>query len=213
MVRSVDWIFVVLLALSASSPAFAQDGKVIAVLGLGKNYREIPQQPVANAAKIEVIDFFFYGCPYCNELRPTLERWRASLPADVAVMADPGRGLNAAAAAALAAADGKASRLILIHGDLPLVTARDIELLAAAPAGEIAIAPDRHGTGTNAISLPLPAARGFSFAFGTDSFARHNAEAGRMGLGISEVHSPGLSRDVDEPDDLQDAADLLKQAG
>ena len=136
-----------------------------------------------------------------------------SLPADVAVMADPGRGLNAAAAAALAAADGKASRLILIHGDLPLVTARDIELLAAAPAGEIAIAPDRHGTGTNAISLPLPAARGFSFAFGTDSFARHNAEAGRMGLGISEVHSPGLSRDVDEPDDLQDAADLLKQAG
>ena len=149
----------------------------------------------------------------CNVDEVRLIGTAPSLPADVAVMADPGRGLNAAAAAALAAADGKASRLILIHGDLPLVTARDIELLAAAPAGEIAIAPDRHGTGTNAISLPLPAARGFSFAFGTDSFARHNAEAGRMGLGISEVHSPGLSRDVDEPDDLQDAADLLKQAG
>jgi thiol:disulfide interchange protein DsbA len=69
--------------LAAGAPAFAQDGKVVAVLGLGKNYREIPQQPVANAAKIEVIDFFFYGCPYCNELRPTLERWRQTLPADV----------------------------------------------------------------------------------------------------------------------------------
>ena len=69
--------------LAAGAPAFAQDGKVVAVLGLGKNYREIAQQPVANAARIEVIDFFFYGCPYCNELRPFLERWRASLPADV----------------------------------------------------------------------------------------------------------------------------------
>ena len=71
------------LVLAAGAPAFAQDGKVVAVLGLGKNYREIAQQPVANAARIEVIDFFFYGCPYCNELRPFLERWRASLPADV----------------------------------------------------------------------------------------------------------------------------------
>ena len=71
------------LALMAAAPAFAQEGKTIAVLGLGKNYREIAQQPVANASKIEVIDFFFYACPYCNELRPTLERWRANLPADV----------------------------------------------------------------------------------------------------------------------------------
>ena len=75
-------VFAFVLA-AAGVPAFAQDGKVVAVLGLGKNYREIPQQPVANAAKIEVIDFFFYGCPYCNELRPVLERWRTSLPADV----------------------------------------------------------------------------------------------------------------------------------
>ena len=78
-IRGLAWM----LALVAVAPAFAQDGKVLAVLGLGKNYREIAQQPVANASKIEVIDFFFYACPYCNELRPTLERWRASLPADV----------------------------------------------------------------------------------------------------------------------------------
>jgi 2-phospho-L-lactate guanylyltransferase len=103
----------------------------------------------------------------------------------------------------------QADRVIIIHGDLPLVTSQDLELLAAAPEGEIAIAPDRHGTGTNAISLPLPAAKGFSFAFGPDSFALHNAEAGRLGLKIEEIHSPGLSRDVDEPDDLPDAADLM----
>ena len=50
---------------------------------LDADYRVIPQQPVANPARIEVIDFFFYGCPHCNELRPRLERWRESKPADV----------------------------------------------------------------------------------------------------------------------------------
>ena len=86
-------------------------------------------------------------------------------------------------------------------------------LLAAAPAGEIAIASDRHGTGTNAISLPLPEAEGFSFAFGPDSFARHQAEADRLGLRIEEIRSPGLARDIDEPEDLPDAESLLKRAG
>lgn len=133
--------------------------------------------------------------------------------ADVMLLREPGGGLNAAVQAALSdvAARG-ADRVIVIHGDLPQVTSRDLELLAAAPAAEIAIAPDRHGTGTNAISLPLPAARGFSFAFGPDSFARHHAAAERLGLRIEEIHSQGLARDVDEPDDLPDAEHLLRQA-
>lgn len=82
MARAFCWL-VLTLSLVAPTHALAQEGKVIAVLGLGKNYREIPQQPVANSSKIEVIDFFFYACPYCNELRPLLEPWRAKLPADV----------------------------------------------------------------------------------------------------------------------------------
>ena len=136
------------------------------------------------------------------------------LPEGIAPLAEPGGGLNAAVASALAEAGAQgASRVIFIHADLPLVAARDLELLAAAPEGEIAIAPDRHGTGTNAISLPLPEAKGFSFAFGPDSFGRHNAEAERLGLRVEEIHSPGLARDVDEPDDLPDAAELLKPAG
>jgi 2-phospho-L-lactate guanylyltransferase len=138
---------------------------------------------------------------------------RNAPPDDVILLAEPRGGLNAAVSAALAElAKQGASRIIFIHGDLPLVTAQDLELLAAAPEGEIAIAPDRHGTGTNAISLPLPEARGFSFAFGPDSFARHNAEALRLGLPIEEIHSQGLARDVDEPDDLADAEALLKRA-
>lgn len=52
-------------------------------LKLGDNYREIKQQPVADSSRIEVIDFFFYACPYCNELRPALEKWRKTLGKDV----------------------------------------------------------------------------------------------------------------------------------
>ena len=30
-----------------------------------------------------MIDFFFYACPYCNDLLPHLERWQKRKPADV----------------------------------------------------------------------------------------------------------------------------------
>lgn len=77
------------LMLGAAGTSWAQSGKVIAVLGLGKNYREIPQQPIAVPGRIEVIDFFFYGCPFCNALRPMLEPWRKRLPDDVVFRRTP----------------------------------------------------------------------------------------------------------------------------
>ena len=73
---------VVLLGLLLATAALAQSGPAVS-LSAGKNYREIAQQPLADPSRIEVIDFFFYGCPFCNELRPALERWRKTLPADV----------------------------------------------------------------------------------------------------------------------------------
>lgn len=125
--------------------------------------------------------------------------------------ADPGGGLNAAVSHALAAAvHGGATRAVVIAADLPQVSTRDVELLAAAPPATIAIAPDRHQTGTNALSLPLPAGQGFPFAYGSDSFARHNAAAERIGLTIQIVESPGLMRDIDVPADLIDAAALME---
>lgn len=32
-------------------------------------------QPVASGEKIEVIEFFYYGCPVCYEFQPLLSRW------------------------------------------------------------------------------------------------------------------------------------------
>lgn len=47
------------------------------------DYRLISPQPVATGERVEVIEFFFYACPYCNELEPLLERWRKRKPADI----------------------------------------------------------------------------------------------------------------------------------
>lgn len=135
---------------------------------------------------------------------------RHGLPDTLRLLEDRGGGLNPALSAAIEHLAGEgASRAVIVAGDLPQVTAQEVELLAAAAPGSIAIAPDRHGNGTNALSLPLPAASRFAFAFGADSFARHHDAAEALGLTVETIHSQGLARDIDEPTDLPDAADLV----
>jgi thiol:disulfide interchange protein DsbA len=47
-------------------------------------YGEInPPQPVEAKGKIEVIEFFWYGCPHCYTLEPHIEAWLKTLPPDV----------------------------------------------------------------------------------------------------------------------------------
>lgn len=52
-------------------------------------YRLIAPQPVETGERIEVIDFFWYGCPYCNELQPALDEWTKRKPADVTLRRIP----------------------------------------------------------------------------------------------------------------------------
>ena len=51
----------------------------------GKDFRPVrPVQPTdVPAGKIEVIEFFWYGCPHCNTLEPLLKQWTAKQPDDV----------------------------------------------------------------------------------------------------------------------------------
>ena len=81
--------FAGLVLLLAALGAHAQSAPANVKAIEGKTYRLIPQQPVADPGRIEVIDFFFYGCPYCNDMRPMLERWRKALPADVVFRRTP----------------------------------------------------------------------------------------------------------------------------
>lgn len=52
----------------------------------GTHYVRLSQPaPVSAAAgKIEVLEFFWYGCPHCNALEPALDDWVKRLPPDVA---------------------------------------------------------------------------------------------------------------------------------
>ena len=46
--------------------------------------RLTPPVATSSPGKIEVIEFFWYGCPHCNAFEPTLDAWQKKLPADVA---------------------------------------------------------------------------------------------------------------------------------
>lgn len=60
-----------------SSSAFSADYTA------GFEYRSIDQQPTANPDRIEVIEFFWYGCPHCFQFEPVLSRWLATKPKNV----------------------------------------------------------------------------------------------------------------------------------
>lgn len=50
----------------------------------GVEYRELATaQPTDSASKIEVIEFFWYGCPHCYTFEPVLDPWLKKLPKDV----------------------------------------------------------------------------------------------------------------------------------
>jgi thiol:disulfide interchange protein DsbA len=66
-----------LLLAVALSPAYAE-------IKEGRDYRLVPfPQPVANPAKIEVLEFFWYACPHCNDVQPALKKWKATMAKDV----------------------------------------------------------------------------------------------------------------------------------
>ena len=44
---------------------------------------------MASGEKIEIIEFFYYGCPVCYELEPTLSRWHFNAPGSVALRRVP----------------------------------------------------------------------------------------------------------------------------
>ena len=64
-------------ALAVAVPASAQYTE-------GKEYLRYKQSfPVETGKKIEVIEFFSYGCPHCADLEPHMQAWIRRLPPDV----------------------------------------------------------------------------------------------------------------------------------
>lgn len=75
-------LFLMLFAISCSAEESVQAPSYVA----GKHYDVISGQVARTASrdKIEVAEFFWYGCGHCYAFEPMLEEWKKTLPEDVA---------------------------------------------------------------------------------------------------------------------------------
>jgi 2-phospho-L-lactate guanylyltransferase len=111
-------------------------------------------------------------------------------------------GHSAAALAGIAVAEAAGAGCVaLLPGDCPLLDPRELDkMLTGVPDHYVAVIPDRHGTGTNALVLAPPSA--IEPSFGEGSRERHVAAARAAGVpyGVEELTSLGL--DLDTPADI-----------
>lgn len=63
--------------------AFLALGAGAVELKEGQDFRLIKPPLAAESGKIEVTEFFWYGCPHCFDFEPVLAAWVKKLPADV----------------------------------------------------------------------------------------------------------------------------------
>jgi 2-phospho-L-lactate/phosphoenolpyruvate guanylyltransferase len=114
--------------------------------------------------------------------------------------ADEGHVEAALAGVARAEVEG-ATCVVLLPGDCPLLDPRELDrLLTGVPEPYVAIVPDRHGEGTNALVLTPPTA--IRPAFGEGSCARHVAAAREAGVPFAVEELSSLALDLDTPADL-----------
>lgn len=119
-----------------------------------------------------------------------------------AVVADPGAGLAAAAAAGAQMAHDDGRDWLVVHGDLPLLGPDDLAIVAEAIGdGVTVLAPSRDG-GTNLLGSSHPLA----FRYGPGSFARHLAAAANRPRLV--VVRTGTAVEVDTLADLRTASRL-----
>jgi 2-phospho-L-lactate guanylyltransferase len=106
-------------------------------------------------------------------------------------------GLNAAAKQlAELGADG----VLILPGDLPTVTAADIESLLAKHEGGLSLCPAIRDGGTNALLCSPPDA--LPFQFGQDSARKHLELAEISGIKTNRLPMHAFFRDIDTPEDL-----------
>jgi 2-phospho-L-lactate guanylyltransferase len=119
-------------------------------------------------------------------------------------------GLNESLVEARAAAPD-ATAVLVLPADLPRITAEAIDRLIETAAetvrnapgrAVVVLAPDRHGSGTNALLMAPPGT--IPFRFGEDSRFAHADAAAAVGAAYAEVAGP-LAFDLDTPDDLLEA--------
>jgi len=49
----------------------------------GKHYKRVDQPKIVDADKVEVLEFFWYGCPHCYSFEPHISKWKKNKPDNV----------------------------------------------------------------------------------------------------------------------------------
>ena len=114
---------------------------------------------------------------------------------------DQGAGLNVAledARSALLPTMSDEEAMLILPIDLAFASADVFWDMLSCP-GDVVIAPDESGTGTNLLLLRSIALRNFQFAYGRDSYAAHMDAAAARSLAIGTFRDRQLAFDVDEP--------------
>ncbi|WP_053076711.1 2-phospho-L-lactate guanylyltransferase [Caenimonas sp. SL110] len=125
------------------------------------------------------------------------------------VLADPGTGLNEAVTQALQhLAERGEDRVLVLHGDLPLARACDLQALIDTHRNSqaLVLVPDAAACGTNALMCNLPMR--ITLQFGRDSLARHQRAAARAGAACVTEPVASLALDVDDSSAM-DAVEAL----
>ena len=55
----------------------------------GTHYKKLPSQQTSSGEKVEVQEFFWYGCPHCYSFEPYLKTWEKTKPANVELVRVP----------------------------------------------------------------------------------------------------------------------------
>src|SRR5204863_1868652 len=82
----IDMSFSKLVALAAATLGLA----AFCASAQQANYGKLePQQPTDGSGKIEVVEFFWYGCPHCYALDPAVNASAKNAPKDVVLKRIP----------------------------------------------------------------------------------------------------------------------------
>lgn len=81
MKKMIGLLAIAILSLPALAGAEVREGV--------DYIRVNPAQPVETGAKIEVREFFWYGCPHCFTLEPVLEKWQKAMPKNAQFVRTP----------------------------------------------------------------------------------------------------------------------------
>ena len=113
------------------------------------------------------------------------------------------RGVNEAVRAGLAAV-GDVETVLVLPGDLPLISTLDVaDVKSLRESGfDVVIAPSVGFNGTNALAFSPKL--GFPLSYDADSFWTHLATAATMGLRVAVSCKRGLMLDIDSREDLAD---------